>query len=212
MRSRRNKFDREEAVLPSYSSMPRFLTVGCALVLASTGAFAQSGEALRTALVGRSVVVKLAMPSTFRGIDIRMANAARIDSADVSSRREKYGTSLTAGQLVSITDVVVRKDHIEVHLNGGGDGRFTNRSSLPDGPLPTAQGGDRGERNREARMSPAAGATTIRELTRNRSGSRFNIWYPTRVTSELLTPQSVMNALGAYVNFSPPGIRYLTNP
>ena len=67
----------------------------------------------------------------------------------------------------------------------------------------------RNRRNREdaRNRAEAAQATAINEANirqrRLEGGSRFNIQYERNVPSDALTPESVMRALGEYVDFSP---------
>lgn len=92
--------------------------------VAST-AHAQSERALREALEGKTVTVKVDMPATSKGIDVFPEESMPINWRDVAQRLKDAGTALKIGQTIMITKVVVNKDsHIEVQLGGGGYGTF----------------------------------------------------------------------------------------
>ena len=97
----------------------------CVLVIPASSADAQSEAALRAALEGRTVTVKIEMPGTSRGIDVFPQDAAPVNWREVADRLKANATSLRIGQTVMITKVVLNRDsHIEVQLGGGGFGTF----------------------------------------------------------------------------------------
>ncbi len=91
---------------------------------AASRAQAQTENALRAAFEGRAVVTKVDMPATARGIDVFPRETAPVDWREVANRLKDNGTALKPGQQSMITKVVVKKDHIEVQLGGGGYGTF----------------------------------------------------------------------------------------
>ena len=101
---------------------------GIALVLAlatvATRADAQSESALRAALEGRALITKIDMPATAKGVDVFPREPAPVDWREVANRLKDNGTALKPGQQSMITKVVVKRDHIEVQLGGGGYGTF----------------------------------------------------------------------------------------
>ena len=85
---------------------------------------AQSEDQLRGAFEGRSVVVKIDMPATARGVDIQPMDRRPLDVSRYADRLKDFGTALKAGTTVMVTKVKVKKDLIEFQLGGGGYGTF----------------------------------------------------------------------------------------
>lgn len=106
----------------------RALAVLPLLLLLAAPLSAQSEEQLRDAFEGRSVVVKIDMPATARGVDVHPAERRPIDMAQYADRIKDYGTALKAGAQVMVTKVKVKKDLIEFQLGGGGYGTFGDES------------------------------------------------------------------------------------
>lgn len=105
--------------------MRHAITVLGAMTLLATTAQAQNERALREALEGKTVTVKVDMPATSKGIDVFPEESMPINWRDVAQRMKDNGTALKIGQTIMITKVVVNKDsHIEVQLGGGGYGTF----------------------------------------------------------------------------------------
>src|SRR5690349_7253797 len=101
------------------------LAVALALAVAPRGAAAQNEAALRAALEGRTVTVRLDMPATSQGVDVYPQDAAPLDVRELAERLKANGTALRIGQQAMITKVVVKKNsHIEFQLGGGGYGTF----------------------------------------------------------------------------------------
>jgi len=89
-----------------------------------TRADAQSEGTLRAALEGRMVSVKIDMPGTAKGVDVFPMESAPVDWREVARRIKDNGTALRIGQISTITKVVLKNDHVEVQLGGGGYGTF----------------------------------------------------------------------------------------
>ncbi len=102
----------------------RRMTLAIAWVVFAHTARAQTESALRSALEGRSVTTKIDMPATAKGVDIFPRESAPVDWREVANRLKDNGTALKPGQQSMITKVVVKRDHIEVQLGGGGYGTF----------------------------------------------------------------------------------------
>ena len=102
----------------------RRMTFAIAWVVFAPTAHAQTEGALRSALEGRSVLTKIDMPATAKGVDIFPRESAPVDWREVANRLKDNGTALKPGQQSMITKVVVKRDHIEVQLGGGGYGTF----------------------------------------------------------------------------------------
>lgn len=102
----------------------RRMTLAIAWVVLAPTAYAQTESALRGALEGRSLMTKIDMPATAKGVDIFPRESAPVDWREVANRLKDNGTALKPGQQSMITKVVVKRDHIEVQLGGGGYGTF----------------------------------------------------------------------------------------
>ena len=102
----------------------RRMTLAIAWVVLAPTAYAQTESALRGALEGRLLMTKIDMPATAKGVDIFPRESAPVDWREVANRLKDNGTALKPGQQSMITKVVVKRDHIEVQLGGGGYGTF----------------------------------------------------------------------------------------
>jgi hypothetical protein len=102
----------------------------CCIVLIAVAApaTAQNDEALR-ALEGTRVVLKIDMPATAEGIDVRADARQAVDFRAYGDRLKKYGAAIRSGEPATITLIKVKKDLIEVQLNGGGFGTFGDDTS-----------------------------------------------------------------------------------
>ena len=101
---------------------------GCLMALAAP-AFAQNEGALRTFFEGKRVTVKIDMPGTSDGIDVRADATRAIDYKRYGDRLKNYGTAIRAGESTVVTLVKVKKDLIEFQLGGGGFGTFGDDTS-----------------------------------------------------------------------------------
>src|SRR5262245_41277537 len=84
------------------------------LCLAAPLALAQTEEALRTALLGRTVLLKIDMPASHKGIDLRFDKEEPFNVSEHSSRVREHDASIRSGDRVPITHVKVKDDLIEV--------------------------------------------------------------------------------------------------
>jgi hypothetical protein len=91
-----------------------------ALVCLAPLASAQTEEALRTALLGKTVTVKIDMPASHKGVDLRFDKEEPFNISEHSSRVREHDASIREGDRVPITHVKVKDDLIEIHLAGGG--------------------------------------------------------------------------------------------
>lgn len=103
-------------------------SVGLVLALAIP-AMAQDESALRSALEGRRVTVRIDMPGTSDGVDVRADSRHPIDYGQYRNNLKRYGTAIRAGESTTVTMVKVKKDHIEFQLGGGGFGTFWDDTS-----------------------------------------------------------------------------------
>ena len=91
------------------------------------------GEADPTSLegyfTGKTVVAKIDMPGTAKGIDLDFEKPTPLDWKSCSSRLNDFGIAIHRGDLVRVTKVALKGDHIEFQLNGGGYGTFGEDTS-----------------------------------------------------------------------------------
>jgi hypothetical protein len=69
---------------------------------------------------GRSVTVRIDMPATELGIDIRVGSTVPIDPGSLGDRLGQTGVSVREGARVPVTKVHLKDDLIEFQLAGGG--------------------------------------------------------------------------------------------
>ena len=214
----------------------RALAALLALAAVARPAAAQSEEDLRAFFEGKTVVVKIEMPGTEAGVDVRPGAPQPVVFPILARRLKVFGTALRPGDQVLVTKVKVKKDLIEFQLGGGGYGTFGDdvssnvnvpatpksarereleddlkRTNDPDDRRRLRERIDRlrQERQREDARNQArtAEAREIKSANirqrRAEAGSRFNIRYEPIVPPEALTPESVMQVLADYVDFSP---------
>ncbi|HMD34090.1 MAG TPA: hypothetical protein VKH42_03935 [Vicinamibacterales bacterium] len=99
-----------------------------AIALAAPAA-AQDEGTLRAAFEGRRVTLKIDMPGTSDGVDVRPESRRGIDYADYGGSLKRFGTAIHTGDSVTVTLVKVKKDLIEFQLAGGGFGTFGDDTS-----------------------------------------------------------------------------------
>jgi len=104
------------------------MAVLATLSLAAPAA-AQDEAALKAAFEGRHVALKIDMPGSSDGVDVRPETRRGIDYARYGNDLKRYGTAIHLGDSVTVTLVKVKKDLIEFHLAGGGFGTFGDDTS-----------------------------------------------------------------------------------
>lgn len=90
------------------------------LLLAARPVSAQNEEALRRYFERKYVVVKVDMPASHKGIDLRFDREEPFNRGELSSRIREYDVAIAEGQRVPVTYVKVKDDLVEFHLAGGG--------------------------------------------------------------------------------------------
>lgn len=175
------------------------------LLWLACAAWAQNEDALRQAFEGRIVAPRIDMPGDSNGVDIRPGEDSATNDFQIAEDIRRYGVGLRKGARAKITAVHLKKDHIELHLNGGGFGSFKDRMLTSNQAVEKSYEERQLERERrtasaqrrrsidmrlrtlrdrrereEARMKErAAGgdvtAMSPEQLRRRTSGSRFNI-------------------------------------
>jgi hypothetical protein len=100
-----------------------------ALFLFAPASLAQSDSAVESYFAGKEVLVKIDMPGSQKGIDLRFNKPAPMDWKEYSSRLKQFGVSIRKGDVARVTTIVVKKDMIEFQLDGGGFGTARDDSN-----------------------------------------------------------------------------------
>lgn len=100
-----------------------------ALILAARPAWSQSEAALREALEGRTVTLRIAMPGTEGGVDVYPADPRPLDYPKYADRLKDFGTAIRAGETAMVTKIRVKSKHLEFQLDGGGYGTMGDETS-----------------------------------------------------------------------------------
>jgi hypothetical protein len=104
----------------------------CAL---ASPAAAQDENALKAAFEGHRVTIRIDMPGTSDGVDVKPESKRGIDPGNYQNNLKRYGIAIHAGDSATVTQIKVKKDLIEFHLGGGGFGTFGDERS-PTGSMP----------------------------------------------------------------------------
>jgi hypothetical protein len=94
--------------------------VAILLSLCAGTAAAQNEAALRSALEGRSVLLRVDLPASHKGVDLRFDKPEPFNERENKQRIRDYDLALRSGDRAPITQVKVKDDLIEFHLAGGG--------------------------------------------------------------------------------------------
>jgi hypothetical protein len=92
----------------------------CLLPLAAQDA----ANSLESYLNGKQVQLKIDMPGTQKGVDLRFDQGSPMNWKEYSSRVKQFGAAIRKGDRATVTTIVVKKDMIEFQLDGGGFGTF----------------------------------------------------------------------------------------
>ncbi len=103
--------------------MFRSASFAIALFACAVSLFADDAS-VQSYFTGKEVIVKLDMPGTQKGVDLRFNKPSPMDWKEYSSRLKQAGTAIHKGDTARVTSVVVKKDMIEFQLDGGGYGTF----------------------------------------------------------------------------------------
>jgi hypothetical protein len=82
------------------------------------------GAAVEAYFTGKPVVLKIDMPGTQKGVDLKFNKPSPMDWKEYSSRLKQFGAAIHKGDTVRVTSIVVKGDMIEFQLDGGGFGTF----------------------------------------------------------------------------------------
>lgn len=92
-------------------------------------AAAQDEAMLKSYFEGRRIVMRLDMPGSSDGVNVRMDTSPAIDFKEYGTDIKRYGVALVSGDSVPITLIRVKKDVIEFQIAGGGFGTFGDDTS-----------------------------------------------------------------------------------
>jgi hypothetical protein len=95
---------------------------------------AQDDQTLAKYFVGKEVVVKMDMPGTQQGVDLRFNKDTPMNWKEYSNRLKANGVAIRKGDTARITAFNVKGDRIEFQLDGGGFGTFGDDSSTTVAP------------------------------------------------------------------------------
>jgi hypothetical protein len=99
-----------------------------AIALGNWPLSAQTPDPLQR-LVGQEVVLKMDMPGTQQGVDLRFDKDNPMNWKEYANRLKSNGVSIRKGDTARVTSVVAKNDRIEFQLDGGGFGTFLDDSS-----------------------------------------------------------------------------------
>jgi hypothetical protein len=195
-------------------------------------AAAQNEAVFRSQFEGKRVTVKIDMPATSDGVDLKVGTPAPLDSRLYGNRVRSTGVAIHAGQPAVVTLVRVKKDIIEFQLGGGGFGYDSGSVYIPSveksnrekdleariktetdlvrkrvlqrelDDLVTVRNRENARINREKAQLKEANKARI-AVERLTKGSRFNLRFNKEIP-EGFTPNDMMAALAEYVDFAPP--------
>ena len=78
---------------------------------------------------GKEVTLKIDMPGTQQGVDLRYNKDVPMNWKEYSNRLKSNGVAIPKGATARVTAVVVKDDRIEFQLDGGGFGTFLDDSN-----------------------------------------------------------------------------------
>ncbi len=104
--------------------MSSVIRLASSLLILSSGVIcAQTAPAtIESALVGKEVVLKIDLPGSQKGVDLRFNKDSPMDWKEYDGRLRSFGVALRKGDTARITAIVRKSDLIEVQLDGGGFG------------------------------------------------------------------------------------------
>ena len=101
-----------------------FLAASLALMALPGPLPAQSAADVQNYFQGKQVQLKIDMPGSQQGVDLRFDRGTPMDWKQYSSRLKKFGVAIPKDARSTVTTITVKKDLIEFQLDGGGFGTF----------------------------------------------------------------------------------------
>jgi hypothetical protein len=90
---------------------------------------AADSPSIESFFAGKEVVLKIDMPGSNKGIDLRFNKNPPMNWKEYSQRMKQFGPALRKGDVARVTTIVVKRDMIEFQLDGGGFGTFLDDSN-----------------------------------------------------------------------------------
>ncbi len=131
---------------------------------------ATSEARLKDWLEGRRVTVRIDMPGTHEGVNLHPDSRRSLDADDYRRHLRQFGVAIPAGETAVVTLVKVKKDLIEVQLDGGGYGTFFDDTDT-SAHIPFIEKSDR-ERSLEREIRNEPNRERRRRLERELDGLR----------------------------------------
>ena len=107
-------------------------------LVASTGKEAK--EDLTKTLLGKDVKALIEMPAYKEGVDLyvnpkedKRLDDRGIDLKELAKFLKEKGVGVESNAWVTITDVKIDSDRVEIHLSGGGEGRKASKNAEKKG-------------------------------------------------------------------------------
>lgn len=98
------------------------------LIFLTSPLSSQNKHVIESYFEGKMVILKIDMPATSRGVEVRLAKTPQVDFTQLGNRLKEYGTAIYAGEESMVTKVKTKGKHIEFQLGGGGYGTFGDES------------------------------------------------------------------------------------
>ncbi len=94
---------------------------------------AQIEASLKSYFEGKRITLRMDMPGSADGVDIRLEPATGINMSEYRNDLRRYGTAIAAGESSTVTLIKLKGDLIEFHIGGGGFGTFGDDTSTSSG-------------------------------------------------------------------------------
>jgi hypothetical protein len=91
-------------------------------------------NSIQNYFTGKEVVVKIDMPGSQQGVDLRYNKDVPMNWKEYANRLKSNGVAIHKGDTARVTSVVVKDDRIEFQLDGGGFGTFGDDSDATVNP------------------------------------------------------------------------------
>ena len=139
-------------------SMGLLIAFCCVLPVSGQG----DPSSLEGYFTGKMVVARIDMPGTEKGVDLSFNKPSPMDWKEYSSRLTAFGVAIHKGNTTRITKVVLKNDHIEFHLDGGGFGAFGDDTNTTVSATPVAK--SQREKDLEKQVADAKDPKQKRDL------------------------------------------------
>jgi hypothetical protein len=119
------------------------------LPLQLAGASARAKKQLTQLLLGKDVKALTQLPATKEGLNIfysvdrKNMDERGLDLKNLTKWLKERGVGVDSNEVVTITDVKIDSDKVEVHLAGGGQGRRGSKHAQKTSPVYMRAGGSR---------------------------------------------------------------------